>query len=110
MKTKRTLAAYLVSAPSLTLIFLIVACLLNIALDLLFVAKMGMTADVVALATALAQGASAVLCLWRLCHMRETLTLRARSLIPDRPMTVRTIRLGLPSGLTQAIFSMAAAG
>ena len=90
------------------LIFLIVACLLNIALDLLFVAKMGMTADGVALATAIAQGASAVLCLWRLCHMRQTLTLRARSLIPDRHMTVRTIRLGLPSGLTQAIFSMAA--
>ena len=90
------------------LIFLIVACLLNIALDLLFVAKMGMTADGVALATAIAQGASAVLCLWRLCHMRETLTLRARSLIPDRHMTLRTIRLGLPSGLTQAIFSMAA--
>ena len=90
------------------LIFLIVACLLNIALDLLFVAKLGMTADGVALATAIAQGASAVLCLWRLCHMRQTLTLRARSLIPDRHMTVRTIRLGLPSGLTQAIFSMAA--
>ena len=90
------------------LIFLIVACLLNIALDLLFVAKMGMTADGVALATAIAQGASAVLCLWRLCHMRETLTLSGRSLIPDRHMTARTIRLGLPSGLTQAIFSMAA--
>ena len=90
------------------LIFLIVACLLNIVLDLLFVAKMGMTADGVALATAIAQGISAVLCLWRLCHMRETLTLRPRSLIPDRHMTLRTIRLGLPSGLTQAIFSMAA--
>lgn len=90
------------------LIFLIVACLLNIALDLLFVAKMGMTADGVALATVLAQAISAVLCIWRLCHMRETLTLRGRSLIPDRQMTARTIRLGLPSGLTQAIFSMAA--
>lgn len=90
------------------LIFLIVACLLNIVLDLLFVAKMGMTADGVALATAIAQGVSAGLCLWRLCHMRQTLTLRVRSLIPDRHMTLRTIRLGLPSGLTQAIFSMAA--
>ena len=90
------------------LIFLIVACLLNIVLDLLFVAKLGMTADGVALATVLAQAVSAALCLWRLCHMKETLTLRARSLIPDRPMTGRIVRLGLPSGLTQAIFSMAA--
>lgn len=90
------------------LIFLIVACLLNIVLDLLFVVKLGMTADGVALATVIAQAISAVLCLWRLCHMRETLTLRARHLVPDRRMTSRTIRLGLPSGLTQAIFSMAA--
>ena len=90
------------------LIFLIVACLLNIVLDLLFVAKLGMTADGVALATVLAQAVSAALCLWRLCHMKETLTLRVRSLIPDRPMTGRIVRLGLPSGLTQAIFSMAA--
>ena len=31
-----------------------------------------------------------------------------RSLSPDKRITIRTIRLGLPSGLTQAIFSMAA--
>ena len=89
------------------LLFLIVACLLNIVLDLAFVVWFHLAALGVALATVLAQGISAVLCLWRLTHMRATLTVTRRSLVPDRQITLRTIRLGLPSGLTQAIFSMA---
>ena len=90
------------------LVFLIVACLLNIVLDLAFVVGLGMTADGVALATVIAQAVSAVLCVWRLCHMKDTLVITRKSLIPDRRMTAKTVRLGLPSGLTQAIFSMAA--
>ncbi len=90
------------------LVFLIVACLLNIVLDIVFVVNFGMAAAGVALATVIAQGISAALCLWRLAHMKDTVHLSLRALIPDRRMTGRIIRLGLPSGLTQAIFSMAA--
>ena len=90
------------------LIFLIVACVLNIFLDILFVTQFGMTADGVALATVIAQGISAVLCLWRLSHMGGSLKLTRASLVPNKLMTKETVRLGLPSGLTQAIFSMAA--
>ncbi|MDO5378428.1 MAG: MATE family efflux transporter [Clostridia bacterium] len=90
------------------LVFLIVACLLNIVLDIVFVASFGMAAAGVALATVIAQAVSAALCLWRLTHMKGTVHLSLRSLIPDRRMTAQIIRLGLPSGLTQAIFSMAA--
>ena len=90
------------------LIFLIVACVLNIFLDLLFVVEFGMTADGVALATVIAQAISAALCLWRLTHMKKILVVRKENLIPDKRITMKTIRLGLPSGLTQMIFSMAA--
>ena len=45
------------------LLFLLVACILNIFLDLTFVNQMGVAG--VALATIIAQGVSAVLCLWR---------------------------------------------
>ncbi|MBQ8954707.1 MAG: MATE family efflux transporter [Clostridia bacterium] len=90
------------------LIFLVVSCVLNIFLDILFVANFGMTADGVALATVIAQGISAVLCLWRLTHMGASLNLTRASLKPDKDMTREIVRLGLPSGLTQAIFSMAA--
>ena len=87
------------------LIFLIVACVINIILDIVFVANFGMAAAGVALATVIAQAISGALCIWRLT---KTVKLSARDLIPDKRMTSRTIRLGLPSGLTQAIFSMAA--
>ena len=84
------------------------ACLLNIVLDIVFVANLGMTADGVALATVIAQAVSACLCVWKITHMKKTLVLRKKNLIPDKRITSKTIRLGLPSGLTQMIFSMAA--
>ena len=90
------------------LIYLIVACLLNIVLDIVFVANLGMTADGVALATVIAQAVSASLCLWKITHMKKTLVVHKKDLIPDKQITSKTVRLGLPSGLTQMIFSMAA--
>ena len=90
------------------LLFLIIACVLNVFLDILFITRLGMTADGVALATVLAQAVSAVLCLIRLTRMKSTLDLNPQLLIPDRQMSRDTIRLGLPAGLTQAIFSTSA--
>ena len=90
------------------LIYLIVACFLNIVLDLLFVAVLGWGVAGVATATIIAQAVSAVLCILRLIRMRETLMLTKKSLIPDKEMTRQVVKLGLPSGLTQAIFSLAA--
>ena len=40
--------------------------------------------------------------------MKQVLTVSRKSLVPDKRITAKTIRLGLPSGLTQMIFSMAA--
>jgi putative MATE family efflux protein len=85
-----------------------VACFLNIVLDLLFVAVLGWGVAGVAAATIIAQAVSAVLCILRLIRMRETLMLTKKSLIPDKEMTRQVVKLGLPSGLTQAIFSLAA--
>ena len=90
------------------LLYLIVACVLNIFLDLLFVVKFDMAAAGVALATVIAQAISAVLCVWKITHMTKILRVRKKDLVPDKHITMKTIRLGLPSGLTQAIFSMAA--
>ena len=89
------------------LLFLIVACLLNIVLDIVFVAVFDMAAAGVALATIIAQAVSAILCIWKLLKMRDTMTLNRQALKLDREMTRDTIRLGLPSGLTQMIFSLA---
>ena len=89
------------------LVFLVIACLLNIALDLLFVCKFDMGVPGVAWATIIAQTVSGALCIIRLLRMKDTVQITKKSLIPDRLLTMEIVRLGLPSGLTQAVFSMA---
>ncbi len=89
------------------LLFLVVACVLNIILDLTFVNSMGVAG--VALATILAQGISAILCLWRLCHIRHICDVKVEHILhPDKQLMIKIGALGLPSGITQAIFSMSA--
>ena len=90
------------------LLFLIIATVLNIALDILFVAQFGMGVAGVAWATIIAQGISAVLCVIRLLRMRDVVDLSARRLKIDRRLTGRLCALGLPAGVTQAIFSLSA--
>ena len=89
------------------LIFLIIACVLNIALDLALVNRMGVAG--VALATIIAQGLSGLLCLWRLCSIRHICDVKLKHVLhPDKPLMWRIGALGLPAGITQAIFSMSA--
>ncbi len=90
------------------LLFLVVACCLNIVLDLVFVAYFGWGVAGVAWATVIAQFVSATLCLWRLTRMRDTLDLNRHTLRPHASLAKELMVLGLPSGLSQAIFSMAA--
>ena len=88
------------------LIYLLVASGLNIVLDIAFITLLGMTTDGVAWATILAQGISAVLCLRKLYRMRDTIDMNRSTLRLDRPITGRIVRLGLPAGMTQMIFSL----
>lgn len=89
------------------LIYLLVATVLNIVLDLYFVAELGMGVSGVALATVIAQAVSAALCLLRLAKMTDVFDLKPRYLKLKGKYSANMIKLGLPSGLTQAIFSMA---
>lgn len=89
------------------LLYLLVSTMVNIVLDLLFVAKLGMGVNGVALATVIAQAVSAFLCLLRLMRMQELFELKPCYLKLQRKYTRKIIKLGLPSGITQAIFSMA---
>ncbi|MBR4068327.1 MAG: MATE family efflux transporter [Clostridia bacterium] len=88
------------------LIYLMVACFLNIILDLLFVAVFGMTTDGVAWATIIAQAVSAVLCVRRLWKMTEVLDLNRSTLRMDKAIVQRVVKLGVPAGLTQMIFAL----
>lgn len=89
------------------LIFLLVSTALNVGLDILFVAKFNMGVPGVALATVIAQSISAILCIIKLINMKSSFTLNWKMLKLNKEYSSRLIKLGLPSGLTQAIFSLA---
>jgi putative MATE family efflux protein len=89
------------------LVYLLIATVINIVLDLWFVAGLHMGVAGVALATVIAQTFSAVLCFIKLFRMRAVFDLNLQYLKMTKAHTLTIIRLGLPSGFTQAIFSMA---
>lgn len=89
------------------LVYLIVASILNIILDLVFVVYFGMGVDGVALATAIAQAISALLCVRRLMQMKDLFDMNREYLKMTKYHSMSIIRLGVPSGVTQAILSMA---
>lgn len=89
------------------LVYLLIATLINIVLDVWFVAGLGLGVAGVALATVIAQVVSAALCVVKLRKMTDLFDMKSKYLRPDRENIMTVLRLGLPSGLTQAIFSLA---
>lgn len=89
------------------LIYLLVATAVNIALDIYFVASLDMGVAGVALATVIAQIISSALCCIKLAKMREHFDFGFKYMRPRSRYVKTIIKLGLPAGATQAIFSMA---
>ena len=87
------------------LLYLMITAALNIVLDLAFVEQMGVAG--VALATVIAQLISALLCLRKILSLKDVFRLQLSDLRPESAHIGRIVRLGIPSGLTQAIFSCA---
>lgn len=87
------------------LLYLMITASMNIVLDLAFVNSMGVAG--VAMATVIAQMISAVLCLRKILSLRQVFQLKRSDLRPAMTHIRRIIGLGIPSGLTQAIFSCA---
>lgn len=89
------------------LVYLLVATAINVVLDIVFVAGLGLEVPGVALATVIAQAVSALLCLRKLTKMGDVFELNLERLKPKKRYVKQIISLGLPSGITQAIFSSA---
>ena len=90
------------------LLYLLLSCLLNIVLDIVFVKNFGLGVAGVAWATIIAQGISGILCLIRLWRMRAVAEVTRRTLRLNGQLTRKLCGLGLPAGVTQAIFSLSA--
>jgi len=89
------------------LIYLLVAAVLNTVLDIYFVASLKMGVGGAALATVISQFVSSILCLIKLTKMKSFFDFDIKSLKPKASYVNTLVKLGLPSGLTQAIFSSA---
>ncbi len=89
------------------LIYLLVAAGVNIVLDIVFVKFFGMAVAGVALATVISQIISSLLCFIKLAKMSENFDFKLKYLSPKSLFVKTIVRLGLPAGLTQAIFSSA---
>ena len=89
------------------LVYLVIASIINIVLDILFVAKFQMGVGGVALATVIAQATSAILCVFKLMKLSDVFDFKPQYFKLSQRISTNVIRLGLPSGVTQAIMSMA---
>lgn len=85
---------------------LIVCCVANILLDLLFVVVFRMEVAGVALATVLSQLISAVLVMLRLMKTKEAYQVRLKEIRFYKGFLKRIIRIGLPSGLQSVLYSI----
>ena len=88
------------------LIFLAVAGVLNVGLNILFVVAFDMSVAGVALATVISQTVSAALVVIYMLKQKNDCKLRARELKIDKKALLQTLYIGIPAGLQGMIFSV----
>lgn len=87
--------------------FLLISAALNVVLDIVFVATFNMGVPGVALATILAQGISSFLCYLKLKKMQDLFDMNFKTMRLIPSVASRILRIGIPSGVTQAIMATA---
>ncbi len=87
--------------------FLLLSAALNVVLDLWFVISFGWGVFGVALATVISQVVSAVLAYIKLTRMKESFELTRDTFRLRGEVVKDIIKLGVPAGVTQMIFSLA---
>ncbi|MGL5438861.1 MAG: MATE family efflux transporter [Filifactoraceae bacterium] len=88
------------------LYFLIIATIINVLLDLVFVIKFKMGVSGVAWATVIAQGASAFLCYIYSQIKIPLLKFKKEDLIYDKEMKNKILKIGIPAMIQQVIVSL----
>ena len=88
------------------LIFLTLAGVVNVALNVLFVTQLGMDVDGVALATVISQGLAAVLVVVAMVRRTDESRLDLRKLRIYKTQLLKIVRIGLPAGLQSSMFSI----
>lgn len=89
------------------LYYLIIASIINVILDLIFVGTCNMGISGAALATVIAQGISASLAFYRLSHIKENYAISFKKLSYDREILIQMIRIGFPAGIQNSVIAFA---
>ena len=88
------------------LLYLLIATVTNIGLDLLFVAVFDWGVAGVAWATIIAQVVAFVFGIWHINRTQTYIHISLRNLQPNKRLLLDSIRLGLPAGLQNMSFSI----
>lgn len=88
------------------LYFLVISTLINVALDIYFVANLGWGVSGVAWATLIAQAVSAVLCVIYIYKRLPILQFRRSEWVFDREIFKMMLRIGVPSSVQQTVVSV----
>lgn len=88
------------------LIALAMSGVLNVILNLFFVAVLHMTVDGVAIATVISNVVSSALLLYRLRTTQQDIHVEWRALRIDRTALCRIMKIGLPAGIQSAVFAV----
>ena len=89
------------------LYYLIFSTFVNIVLDLLFVAVLGMGVGSAAVATTISQGVSALLCCIHLMRIDAPYRVKFSKIRFDKASFADIIRYGLPSGVQNSVIALA---
>jgi len=87
-------------------IYLVICCVTNIVLDLLFVCGFGMGVDGVAIATVISQALSALLAALKLSRSSEAYRVSFRGLRMNRRIFSHMMHIGIPTGFQAAMYSV----
>ena len=88
------------------LYYLMFSSVLNVILDLIFVAGYQWGVGGAAVATVISQGMSAVLCIFRMCRVKDYTGLNFQKLCYHRGMMGQVIRQGIPTGVQNSVISI----
>ena len=88
------------------LIFLTLAGVINVGMNVLFVTQLGMDVDGVALATVISQGVAALLVVIAMIRRKDDSHLDLGKLRIYKYELLKIVRIGLPAGLQSSMFSI----
>ena len=88
------------------LIFLTLAGVINVGMNILFVPQLGMDVDGVALATVISQGVAALLVVIAMIRRKDDSHLDLGKLRIYKYELLKIVRIGLPAGLQSSMFSI----